>query len=85
MEHAVERGLTRFDFGRSRLSNEGVVQFKCNQGFESEPLPYQVDGAGKAGGADPNRGIFRNVRQVWTRLPASVARAIGPRLIRYFP
>jgi len=85
MEHAVERGLSRFDFGRSRLSNEGVVQFKCNQGFESEPLPYQIDGPGKAGGADPNRGIFRNVRQVWTRLPASVARAIGPRLIRYFP
>jgi FemAB-related protein (PEP-CTERM system-associated) len=85
MEHAVERGLARFDFGRSRLSNEGVVQFKCNQGFEAEPLPYQTDGASRTEGADPNRGFFRRVRQVWTRLPAPVARTFGPRLIRYFP
>jgi FemAB-related protein (PEP-CTERM system-associated) len=85
MEHAVERGLTRFDFGRSRLSNEGVVQFKRNQGFEAEPLPYQLDGAGRSGGADPNRGFFRKVRQVWNRLPGPVARTLGPRLIRYFP
>jgi hypothetical protein len=85
MERAAELGLTRFDFGRSRLSNEGVVRFKCNQGFEAEPLPYQVDGAAGAKGADPNRGFFGKVRHVWTRLPAPVARAIGPRLIRYFP
>jgi FemAB-related protein (PEP-CTERM system-associated) len=85
MEHAVERGLTRFDFGRSRLSNEGVVQFKKNQGFEAEPLPYQIDGAGPGEGPDPNRGLFRKVRQVWCRLPAPVAKALGPKLIRYFP
>jgi FemAB-related protein (PEP-CTERM system-associated) len=85
MEHAVERGLTRFDFGRSRLSNEGVVQFKRNQGFEPEPLPYQCDGAPAGAAADPNQGFFRKARQVWTRLPAPLARALGPRLIRYFP
>jgi len=85
MEHAVERGLTRFDFGRSRLSNEGVVRFKCNQGFEAEPLPYQLDGAAGGGSTDPNRGFFRHARRVWTHLPAPVARAVGPKLIRYFP
>lgn len=85
MEHAVERGLKRFDFGRSRLSNEGVVQFKCNQGFEAEPLPYRIDGPGGGEASDPNRGFFRKVRQVWRRLPAPLARTLGPRLIRYFP
>jgi FemAB-related protein (PEP-CTERM system-associated) len=85
MEHAVERGLTRFDFGRSRLSNEGVVQFKCNQGFDAEPLPYQIDGADRSEGSDPNRGVFRAVREVWSRLPAPVARVLGPKLVRYFP
>jgi FemAB-related protein (PEP-CTERM system-associated) len=84
MERAVETGLTRFDFGRSRLSNEGVVRFKCNQGFEAEPLPYQADDA-HGEGADPNRGIFAKVRRIWTRLPPRVARAIGPRIVRYFP
>jgi FemAB-related protein (PEP-CTERM system-associated) len=85
MEHAVERGLSRFDFGRSRLSNEGVVQFKCNQGFEAEPLPYRIDGAEGSQGADPNRGLFRKVREAWRRLPAPVARTLGPKLVRYFP
>jgi FemAB-related protein (PEP-CTERM system-associated) len=83
MEHAVERGLTRFDFGRSRLSNEGTVGFKTNQGFEATPLPYQAQGASAS--ADPNTGIFPKVRKLWTRLPAPVARTLGPRLIRYFP
>jgi FemAB-related protein (PEP-CTERM system-associated) len=85
MEHAVERGLSRYDFGRSRLSNEGVVQFKCNQGFQAEPLPYQYDGPERNGTTDPNRGLFRKIRKVWNRLPAPVARALGPKLVRYFP
>jgi len=88
MERAVESGCARFDFGRSRLSNEGVVRFKINQGFDPVPLPYQMDGAagdpGKAV-ADPNRGFYAKARLAWRRLPDGVARWVGPRLIRYFP
>jgi len=87
MELAVERGLKRFDFGRSRLGNEGAVRFKANQGFEMEVLPYQVDApAEEAGGdPDPNRGVFRRVRKVWTRLPAPLAARLGPSLVKFFP
>ncbi len=88
MEHAVERGLTRYDFGRSRLNNAGVVKFKTNQGFEVSPLPYQAAGANDSagvGGTDPNQGMFAKARKVWRKLPASVAKGVGPRLIRYFP
>jgi len=88
MEHAVERGLRRYDFGRTRLNNEGVVKFKLNQGFDVTPLPYQAEGAenaGGVGGSDPNQGLFQKARRVWRKLPRSVARGVGPRLIRYFP
>lgn len=84
MEHAVERGLRRFDFGRSRLSNEGVVRFKQNQGFPIETLPYQIEPA-LAGVSDPNRGAFLKARSLWRRLPDRVARVLGPRIVRYFP
>jgi FemAB-related protein (PEP-CTERM system-associated) len=39
MEWAVERGLRRFDFGRSRAET-GAFAFKKNMGFEPTPLPY---------------------------------------------
>jgi len=87
MEHAVELGLKRFDFGRSRAKNEGVVQFKLNQGFPMEELPYQIDVLGGRGGAapDPQSGAFRIVRRLWSRLPHRIAARLGPRLVRYFP
>jgi FemAB-related protein (PEP-CTERM system-associated) len=87
MEYAVERGLRRFDFGRSRANNEGVVRFKENQGFSAESLPYQIlhlDGA-PAAAADPNSGFFQKARRIWSRLPAPVARTFGPAIVKYFP
>jgi FemAB-related protein (PEP-CTERM system-associated) len=87
MQRAVENGIPRFDFGRSRIDNPGVVQFKTNQGFEPEVLPYQVESLdGAAGGEpDPTKGWFLKARRIWSRLPPRVAKALGPRVIRYFP
>ena len=87
MQDSVERGLTRFDFGRSRGNNEGVVKFKSNQGFEPETLPYQVVELvpGAAGSGDPNAGLFLKLRALWRKLPPGLARTMGPRLIRFFP
>jgi len=87
MQESVERGLCRFDFGRSRANNAGVVKFKTHQGFAAEPLPYQVVELvpGAAGSGDPNSGLFLKLRTLWRKLPPGVARAVGPRLIRFFP
>ncbi len=84
MEYAVDRNLGRFDFGRSRLSNQGVVKFKVRQGFEAEALPYQTL-VPTPSGIDPNRGIFAKVRRVWRKLPRPVARMAGPAIVKYFP
>ena len=90
MQETIARGLRRFDFGRTRSDNPGVVQFKTNQGFDAEPLPYQLDalvpGAGGDGdGPNPNSGLYRKLRGVWRKLPGGVAKALGPKVIRYFP
>ncbi|MGQ0613238.1 MAG: FemAB family XrtA/PEP-CTERM system-associated protein [Planctomycetaceae bacterium] len=88
MERAVELGMRRFDFGRSRLSNAGVVDFKCNQGFVVEALPYQRLGlaeAAEAAPSDPNTGVYPKLRSLWSHLPLPLANAAGPALIRFFP
>jgi FemAB-related protein (PEP-CTERM system-associated) len=87
MQEAVARGLRRFDFGRTRSDNAGVLKFKRNQGFEPEALPYQIDELvpGGGGGSNPNSGVYRKLRGIWRRLPGSVAKTVGPRVIRYFP
>lgn len=87
MEHAVALGLRRFDFGRSRTNNEGVVTFKTNQGFQAEPLPYQRESfsGGESRPSNPNEGIFLKVRAVWRKLPPRAAKILGPKVVRYFP
>jgi FemAB-related protein (PEP-CTERM system-associated) len=86
MERAVERGYRRFDFGRSRIRNEGVVRFKLNQGFPMEELPYQVDGEEGGGGrADPQSRGFRIARRAWSMLPRGLATRLGPAVVRLFP
>lgn len=87
MEYAVERGMKRFDFGRSRSDNEGAVRFKTNQGFVAEGLPYQLERAdgGPPIVSSPNRGLFLKARRVWRRLPRGVARRLGPPIVRVFP
>ena len=84
MQRAVERGVRRFDFGRSRLDNEGTVGFKVNQGFEPEELPYQVAGEA-APPSSPNQGFFARARRIWGRMPRAVADRVGPRIVKYFP
>ena len=41
-EIAIERGLRRFDFNRTRRDNHGPHDFKRHQGFSPSPLHYQV-------------------------------------------
>jgi len=88
MQEAVERGCERFDFGRTRANNEGVVKFKTNQGFVPEPLPYQtvqlVDGD-ESSATNPNSGIYLKLRKGWCKMPPRLAKLVGPRIIKYFP
>lgn len=83
MERAIDRGATRFDFGRSRRTNPGAIAFKRHLGGEVIELPYQVDGV--AATADPNGYVYRQLRRLWRRLPPAAGERLGPVLLRRFP
>lgn len=86
MEEGVKKGLTRFDFGRSRAGT-GACNFKINMGFEPTPLPYQyllAPGA-KIPSVNPSNPRFDFVKNTWSRLPVSLVKRLGPRLMRYLP
>ena len=83
MLHARRRGMTRFDFGRSK-TNSGPYNYKKNWGFEPEPLTY---GLWSAPGAeprdlDPTDAAFAAKIALWKKLPLRLANLIGPHVAR---
>lgn len=83
MGHARRRGMTRFDFGRSKTGS-GPYHFKKNWGFVPEPLTY---GAWTAPGAaarniDPTDAGYSRKIALWKKLPLPVANLIGPVIAR---
>ena len=79
MRQAVEEGLTRFDFGRSKLGT-GSFSFKKNWGFEAEPLPYRyyLVRAKEMPQLNPTNPKYRIMIDAWKRLPLPVANVLGP-------
>ncbi len=87
MERAVEEGCHTFDFGRSRCDNAGSCAFKRNQGFEPEPLAYQI--YTPPGRTEPNltpsNPRFALARRLWPMMPVWVTRRLGAHLSRHVP
>ncbi|PIE22218.1 MAG: hypothetical protein CSA62_13570 [Planctomycetota bacterium] len=86
MEWAVENGLRRFDFGRSRVGT-GAAKFKKNMGFPEEALHYYFAlGEGVSmpefHPSNPKLSIYK---RMWSRLPGGLARAMGGRVFRELP
>jgi FemAB-related protein (PEP-CTERM system-associated) len=87
MEKGVELGCREFDFGRTRVDNEGSYNFKRFQGFEPTPLRYQyfVPEGGRAPDLTPDNQKLQLGRRVWPRLPLAVTRPLGAWLSRSIP
>jgi len=83
MEHARERGLTLFDFGRSKVGT-GAYAFKKNWGFEPEPLAYEFRLAEGESMPDinPLNPKYQLMIKVWEKLPLPVANTLGPFIAR---
>ena len=79
MNHARERGCSRFDFGRSKTES-GAYYFKKNWGFEPEPMAYAVRTADGSEPRDvnPNSPKYKAQIALWQKLPLRVANLIGP-------
>jgi len=83
MRRACERGLSVFDYGRSKRGS-GSYDFKKNWGFESSPLYYEYrllkrETIPQNNPANPK---YRALIAVWRRMPIGLANAIGPHLVR---
>ncbi|MET0372192.1 MAG: FemAB family XrtA/PEP-CTERM system-associated protein [Sphingobium sp.] len=82
MTHARARGMTHFDFGRSK-KDSGPVAWKRSFGFEPRPLLYHVwtpDGNGRD--IDPRNPKYQRRIDLWKKLPLPVANLIGPFISR---
>ncbi len=83
MLHARRRGMTRFDFGRSKTGS-GPFAFKKNWGFAPQPLTY---GAWTAPGTrarniDPTDSSYSRKIELWKKLPLPIANTLGPWIAR---
>lgn len=83
MRHALERGCTRFDFGRSKRGT-GPFAYKKNWGFEPQPLAYSrwlADGQAPRD-TNPTSAKYRLQVNAWKRLPVWLANSVGPHISR---
>ena len=83
MRRAGERGLKRFDFGRSKQGT-GSYAFKKNWGFEPTPLHYeyclyQRDSVPQH---NPSNARYQQLISLWRRLPQGLANWLGPHVVR---
>lgn len=85
MDRAIAEGVRRFNFGRCTPGG-GTHRFKMQWGGYDQPLWwYGVGASPKATTPSPTDGAFRFGPRIWRRIPAAVATAIGPSIVRYIP
>jgi FemAB-related protein (PEP-CTERM system-associated) len=83
MRRAGARGLTLFDFGRSKQGT-GPHAFKKNWGFEPQPLSYEYrlykrDAVPQN---NPANAKYKLMIETWRRLPLGFANWLGPYVVR---
>jgi FemAB-related protein (PEP-CTERM system-associated) len=83
MRRAAERGVTIFDYGRSKVDT-GSYRFKKHWGFSPEPMHYEyfLVKAKEMPNLSPTNPKYHLFIETWKRLPLSVTRLLGPMLSR---
>jgi FemAB-related protein (PEP-CTERM system-associated) len=83
MRRAAARGLTGFDFGRSKQGS-GPHAFKMNWGFEPTPLHYEhcLYKRDTVPQNNPGNAKYRLMIEAWRRLPLGLANWLGPFIVR---
>lgn len=83
MRRACERGVSVFDFGRSKKGT-GSYSFKKNWGFEPQPLFYEYSlyKRDSIPQNNPNNAKYKLLIEVWRRLPIGLANWLGPFVVR---
>lgn len=86
LKFAINRGATRFDFGRS-TPDEGTYRFKKQWGARPVPLYWQYllrEGACLPE-ITPKNPKYRLAIKVWQRMPLMLTNFLGPHIVRSIP
>ena len=83
MESAREKGLTMFDYGRSKVGT-GAYRFKKHWGFEPQPLSYEyfLSAIDQMPDLSPNNPKYKMFIGMWQRLPLALSQRVGPFLAK---
>ncbi len=86
MEDAASRGLSIFDFGRSRRDT-GAFAFKKNQGFEPRGLAYHfvLEPGESLPSVNASNPRYDLAKAVFRRLPAFAAEKLGSFVVKRMP
>jgi len=85
LQRAVERHQQVFDFGRS-TTDGNTFKFKKQWGAEPEPATWQYRvNRGEVGEMRPENPRFKRAIEIWQKLPLTLTRTIGPRIVRGIP
>ncbi len=83
MRRAVEKGISIFDYGRSK-EGTGSYKFKKHWGFEPKPLYYEfyLVNAKEIPDINPLNPKYQIFIAAWKRLPLAVSQIVGPWLAK---
>lgn len=86
MCEASERGLKRFDFGRSR-EGTGAFSFKRHQGFDPIGLSYDyiLLKGNEVPSLNPSNPRYRMAKVAFRKMPLCVAKKVGSWLVKRAP
>ncbi len=84
LEFVIQRGGTRFDFGRSTI-NAPTHKFKKQWGAIEVPCYWYYSDPAKAGALTTSSKKYAMAIKAWQHLPIPVANLLGPRLVRNLP
>ena len=83
MQAAAARGVTIFDFGRSKLGT-GAFDFKKNWGFSPTPLAYEYKlyASTELPDNNPLNPKYQLFIKLWKKLPIALANVLGPHIVK---
>ncbi len=80
------KGFKVFDFGRSSI-DDGAYKYKKQFGGEEKHLywQYYLNNGGKMPELSVDSPKYRLATAIWKRLPVSVTKFVGPRIVKFIP
>ena len=86
IKFAIELGAKKFDFGRS-TPNEGTFNFKKQWGAVAAPLSWQylMEEGKTMPDLNPKNPKYAIAIRAWRKLPLTLTRILGPRIVRSIP